>query len=196
MGESMKERRRYWDYYLSIEDDLIASSRVVDFVRDNLCCYSIEFARLLLVACAELDMVFKELCELIDASKKVETISAYYGVVTGRFANFVDCERYVKRSNSLVLRPFEDWTTRNSPDWWTGYNKVKHKRKDYFYRANLSNVLNATAALQITLFHFYYLNEGETPHAGFAPADLPRLMVEWHPEEPEREHTMYMLRLI
>ena len=58
----MKERRRFWDYYRAIEDDLIAASRYVDIVKDNLCCYSIEFARLLLVVCAELDMAFKELC--------------------------------------------------------------------------------------------------------------------------------------
>ena len=191
----MKERRRYWDYYLTIEDDLITASRYVDFVKDNLRCYSFEFARLLLVAGAELDMAFKELCSAIDSSKAPDRIKEYYPVITDEFGDFLDTERYVKRSNRIVLKPFEDWTEKNPPGWWNGYNEVKHKRKDYFYRANLENVLNATAALQIVLFHLYSKTEAQSTDS-FAPADLPRLMVEWHPEEPEYEIMTHSLELL
>ena len=41
------------------------------------------------------------------------------------------------------------------PDWWNGYNKVKHNMDTEFNKANLKNVLNALAALFILVDHYF-----------------------------------------
>ena len=188
-------RRPYWDYYLTIEDDLITASRYVEFVEDNYCCYSVEFARILLVVCSELDMAFKVLCQTIDPSSKADKIKAYHPVITGKFKNFVNVKRYV-RSFKLVLDPFKDWDGTKPPHWWTfGYNKIKHQRNVYFHHANLKNTLDATAALQIVLFHLYSLQE-RREDGGFAPADMPRLMVTYYPTDPDRESMTHSLSFV
>src|SRR5690554_5005922 len=64
---------QYWDYYISLEDDLIATKRYVDFCDNNMSTYSIEFARIILSTCAEIDMVFKEICKLLQSRETVKS---------------------------------------------------------------------------------------------------------------------------
>jgi hypothetical protein len=167
-------RRDYWDYYRTIEDDLITASRYVEFAPTNLSCYSIEFARLLLVTCSELDMVFKVLCKTINPNSRARTIGQYYKEITGRF-DLTILKRYVRRFK-LEVQPFIHWTQKEPPTWWSGYNKVKHERNKSFHLATLENTLDALAALQIALFHLYYLREKQ-PVGEFGITDLPRLLV-------------------
>ncbi len=170
-------RREYWDYYRAIEDDLIVASRYVEFAEANLKCYSIEFARLLLATCSELDMVFKVLCKEINPSSKADNIGEYYTEVSGQFSELTSLKRYVRRFG-LQFEPFANWTEEHSPVWWNGYNKVKHKRNTSFHLATLENTLKAVAALQIVLFHLYFLREKQQSLGEFGISDLPRLIVQ------------------
>jgi len=43
---------KYWDYYMSLENDLIATRRFVEFSDKNMSTNSIEFARIILASCA------------------------------------------------------------------------------------------------------------------------------------------------
>lgn len=170
-------RRDYWDYYRAIEDDLIVTSRYVEFAEGNYTCYSIEFARLLLATCSELDMAFKVLCKTINPSSKTDRIGGYYSEVIGQFPKLPTLKRYVRRFG-LQIEPFAGWTKADPPDWWSGYNKVKHERNAFFHFATLQNTLDAVAALQIVLFHLYYLREKQQPVGEFGISDLPRLIVQ------------------
>ena len=167
--------RRYWDFYRSIEDDLIAASRYVELVKSNFRCYSVEFSRILIAAGSELDMVFKELCEKISPGKDPKNIKGYYPIITSKFKDFVKIKRNV-RNYEIPLQPFRTWTPEKSPSWWgKGFDEVKHKRNVAFGEANLKNTLNAVAGLSIALYRYYLLVEGEKGE--FAFVDLPRLMV-------------------
>lgn len=59
----------YWQYFLAIEQSLRETARFVDFSKDNLDTYSIEFARILLTAGSEIDVICKMLCKQIDTTK-------------------------------------------------------------------------------------------------------------------------------
>ncbi len=53
---------RYWQYFVSLEDDPAATARFVEPAPANMACHSVEFARILLAAGSEVDMVGKALC--------------------------------------------------------------------------------------------------------------------------------------
>lgn len=186
--------RRYWDYYRTIEDDLIVASRYVEFAKEHYDCYSNEFARLLMTAGSEVDMVFKVLCKEINPDSEARTINTYYPVVTGKKGRFPDLtkeKRYVRGFN-LELQPFAYWTGCHAPHWWShGFIEIKHERNISFESANLKNTLDAVAALQIVLFYLYSLEEGDKRMV-FEGSYLPRLIV---PTSSYREVNVQMIRL-
>lgn len=184
---------KYWDYYLTIENDLIETSRYVEFVNTNYLCYSIEFARIIMTAGAELDMVFKQLCVKIDPSSKAENINTYYDIIIPKFPNIINVQRYL-RGYGLLLKPFDGWIQGNNPCWWThGYNKIKHERNTYFNKATLENAINIVAGLSIVLFSFYKLEYGE--NLPFGIKNAPRIIIPYVPSEPEKDGFSYILNM-
>src|ERR1022692_3254506 len=67
----------HWNYFLAIERDLEILSRYVDFNEKNFACFSIEIARIILAASAEVDVVCKQICQATDASSDAKSIDAY-----------------------------------------------------------------------------------------------------------------------
>ena len=145
----------YWDYFLSIESDLIASSRYVEFSKENFSTFSIEFARIIMAACSEIDTVMKETCKKIDPSKPRENINNYFEIIIPRFPAFtksvVEIPKY-----ELSFTPWENLTRGKGPEWWKeGYNAIKHDRTHSFSKANLKNAFLSVAALLVGILYFY-----------------------------------------
>lgn len=60
---------------------------------------------------------------------------------------------------SKILQPLQPWGGGHALQWYQDYNKVKHNRSTEFHRANLSNTLDAVAALFIIVFsQFHFLS--------------------------------------
>jgi hypothetical protein len=78
----------HWNYFLAIERDLEVLSRYVDFDERNFECFSIEIARVLLAAGAEVDVVCKQICRLANESSKAENIRQYRHEIIGKFPYF------------------------------------------------------------------------------------------------------------
>jgi hypothetical protein len=181
----------YWDYYRTIEDDLIAASRYVEFCQANYQCYSVEFARILMAAGSELDMVFKQLCKRLDSNSTADNINSYCQEVAAKFPKIVASRRYV-RGFDLILEPFASWTPTNPPSWWTnGYNKIKHERNNYYHFATLENALTAAAGLMIVLFHYYSIDYGPIGQIGIS--DWPKLIIPYETNDPEQEPGTYSI---
>ncbi len=143
------------NYFLCIEDDLQRLSRWIEFSPDNEAVYSIELARLLMTASAEVDVVAKALCKAIDHESKASNIHAYQSKLIKAVPMLPDAKVLMPRYG-MTFNPWASWNKKeNPPDWWTGNNKVKHHRAEHFNQANLKNVLNATAGLLILLLLFY-----------------------------------------
>lgn len=184
-------RKPYWDYYRTIEDDLIATSRYVEFCMANYRCYSMEFARILMAAGSELDILFKLLCKKINPNSVADNINSYCQEVTTKFPNITTAKRYI-RGFDLLLEPFESWTPSNPPSWWTnGYNKIKHERNKYFHFATLENTLMAASGLMIILFHYYSMDYGPIGHIGIS--EWPKLIVPYDSKDPEQEPGTYSI---
>jgi len=151
MGIRHQEVSAHWNYFFCIEDDILRLSRWIEFSSDNESVYSIELARLLMTAAAEVDVVAKALCADIDLAAQASSINAYQGVLTNRFPAIHSAEVQIPRFGK-TLHPWSAWETPRSPPlWWQGNNRVKHHRAEHFKDANLKNVLNAAAGLFVLL---------------------------------------------
>ena len=155
MGIRQRKIPSHWNYFLSIEQDLLGMSRWIEFDKANSKCYSIELARLLMVASAEVDVVAKILCKLIDPKSKASSINAYQKVITKKYSE-LHKEKIEMPKYGLALTPWSEWKTKDSPPiWWQANNKVKHHRSEHFSKATLKNAINSVAGLYVLLLLYY-----------------------------------------
>jgi hypothetical protein len=139
-----------WEYFLALEEDLERCTRYVEFDERNFETFSIEFAKLLLAAGSEVDVLAKMICNKLDPAARARKIDQYRLCIMTRRPAFADAEVNMSRYFREPFRPWETWKpaaggSPTNPTWWQSYNKVKHKRNTCFNQATLSNVLNAFA---------------------------------------------------
>jgi hypothetical protein len=130
-----------------MESDLAYTTRFIEPCQENMSCHSIEFARLLLSAGSEIDVLCKVLCDKHGLTPSSETIDCYRKVIVPRFPGFTKLVIQIPRYKLSNLYPWKAWESDKTPDWWHSYNKVKHERNKNFQEANLKNVLDAMAGL-------------------------------------------------
>ncbi len=155
MGIRTRPVLAHWNYLLALEQDLERLSRFVEFDAKNFNCFSIEIARILLAAGAEVDVVCKQLSVCLNPSSKASTIGAYRAEIMAAFPCIPNFVMLMPRFG-LELKPWDEWRkTEGVPFWWTAYNKAKHHRDSEYERANLKNALNAVAGLFIPVLYLY-----------------------------------------
>src|SRR5436190_17810956 len=98
----------HWSYYLSLEDDLIETSRYVEICEDNFDTYSTQFTRLLLAAASEVDVVAKILCGQIDPHGKHRNIDDYRNVIATAFPAIPRIEMGIQW-NRVRVKPWASW---------------------------------------------------------------------------------------
>jgi hypothetical protein len=157
----MPKTPEQWNYFLPVEAELVTCARYVEFSPANYGCYSNEFAKLILLAAAEVDSVWQALCAHLNPSAKAGNIADYYPILLAQYPLLTKCEIAIPRYQ-LTFCPWKDWTEVKRPDWWSkSYNKLKHERTAHFSSATLEAALNAVGAqfLALQLFHRAANNE-------------------------------------
>lgn len=155
MAILVRESKVHWNYFLALESDVVRLARFIEFRKDNFPTYSIELARLIMAAAAEVDVVAKLVCRTLDPQSQPRNIKGYASVILRApepklSALTVRIPRY-----GIILKPWISWTPETPPLWWTANNKVKHHRDTGFKEANLGNTLNAVSALfSLTIYHY------------------------------------------
>lgn len=144
----------HWNYFLSIEADLIRLARYIEFHEDNYETYSLENTRILIAAAAEIDVVCKQICKQIDSVSTADNIFKYRNEILPKYPIFAQFEVVMPRYG-LSLKPWDNWNSDQSPYWWDAYNNMKHHRDTHYSEANLKNVLNAAAGLFIACLYLY-----------------------------------------
>lgn len=146
--------KHHWNYFLAIEKDLENLSRYIEFSDANLGTYSIELTHILLSASSEVDVIMKQLCSLILPNQKTNNINEYKVIIQAQLQGFINEEICIDRFG-LSYKPWENWNGALNPDWWRGYNNVKHQRNNHFDQASLQNTINAVGALLLTVVYYY-----------------------------------------
>lgn len=158
--------KNYWNYYLRLEEEFYNTRNFVEFSEDNFGTYSIEYLKLYLSVCSEIDVVGKFVAKyfnaLFDSEKAniktwwkeiIEKVKYKNKYLYDVEINFIDIKTNIPWSNfNYPSNP-----DANSPAWWETYNKVKHNRtetdkdthKEFFTQANLQNVISAFAGLYV-----------------------------------------------
>lgn len=158
----------HWNYFISLEDDLLRLARFVEPTTANFGTYSLELARLLFAAASEVDVVAKQLCRKLKPTSRASSIGRYKIEVLSAYPQMVEAEVKIPRYG-LTLTPWSQWAVEESPLWWQAYNKVKHHRDSHFHGASLKNALNALSGLFVLLLFFYRI-EGQEGRLSPDPA--------------------------
>lgn len=144
-----------WDYYLSLENDFKSSIRYVSIVRSNYKTSSIEYAKLLLSICSEIEVILKKICDFNGKDRK--NINDYLKVIKGKnLLNKDNCITMKRPHANHNFKPFDKWQEGGKLSWWLDYNDVKHNRDENIVKANLKNVLLSLSALYL-LENYLYL---------------------------------------
>ena len=139
-----------WNYYLTLEADLSNTSRYIEpYGQENV--HSFEFAKILILACTELESVFKLLCFEITEKQPEGNIGKYKEIILGKYPRITDAVVSVKRWGKSII-PFQEWG-KGKLSWWNAYQEVKHNRGEHFSGASYSNAVYALAALYISIFY-------------------------------------------
>ncbi|WP_371180703.1 hypothetical protein [Xanthomonas sacchari] len=151
MGINQIEVDTHWNYFLALEEDFLRISRYVHFNVANNKAYSIEFARIILAAGSEVDVVAKALTKHV-IGKDTENITKYRKALLPAYPEIskhtVSMDRF-----GMTVTPWENWGVDKSPEWWSSYNTVKHNRGRNFQEANLENTFRSVAGLFILLIY-------------------------------------------
>lgn len=152
----------YFLYYTELEKEFFATESFVTIEKDNFKTYSIKYNMLYQSICSEIDCLLKELCRLIDPSRKLSRIHEYHDVITEKY-NYFKKETVIFNKSKIQIKPWSKWKKEKAPEWWSYYNKIKHHRfekddkNNYNYKnANLKNLMNALAALYIVEQYYMY----------------------------------------
>jgi hypothetical protein len=160
----------FWEYFLALESDLESTARFVEIHPDNYDTFSIEYARLLLAASSEVDVLCKRLCKALEPTSTVNGITNYRNAINRAYPRFHTVEVIIPRFG-LSLHPWQAWVGDSNPPWWTSYNHIKHRRDTYYQEANLQNTLDSIAALFVLAL---YLHKTERSNERLYP--YPRLL--------------------
>lgn len=144
----------YWQFFVSLESALGATTNFVEFSNDNYETYSIEFARIILSAGSEIDVVSKVLCDTIQPGNNAGNINDYRLILHSNFRLLHDLEILIPRYN-LRFKPWESWNRGSNPDWWRFYNDIKHERNNFYSQANLKNSILSVAGLFCLVLYLY-----------------------------------------
>jgi len=152
VGIKQTVNRLHWSYFIALGQDLTQASRFIEFTEKNYSVFSIELAHILLATSSEVDVILKDLCNIINEDKKHENINDYKETIQEKLPNIINEVCYIPRFG-LELHPWSNWNDDSNPNWWRSYNNVKHQRSKYFEEANLKHALNSLAALNNKLRH-------------------------------------------
>lgn len=160
----MKSQAPRWNYFRLLEKDLEESFRFVQPCVQHFDVYSEHFARVILIACTEIENCVEAMAANAKYASALKDIDGYNQFLGSQYPNFtqskVDLPWY-----GLTFDPWLNWTVGSAPDWWkNGYNKIKHDRENFPDAPTLRRAIESVAALFVLLLHYYRTLNG----AGYA----------------------------
>jgi hypothetical protein len=156
-GSLTRAIMEHWRYFQALERDFERTIQYVEPCAANYGTYSVEYAKILLGTCSEIDVVAKVLIGVINPGANPANIHDYRNEILSRYPRFHTSEVVISRY-SLRIVPWSEWGLAQplSPTWWRNYNNVKHQRHNYYSQANLENCLSALSGLFSMILYLYH----------------------------------------
>lgn len=157
----------YWSQYILIEKEFMNTLYFLALDDSNENSYSQAYLKLMLEIGSEIDVVFKEYCRTIDPTfaTSYRTIVHYKNSINNNNPDFIT-QQVLMTNYNKHLYPWIEWSTLpGSPNWWTAYNMVKHRRTNMveiegvrqvgYKFANQKYTLLALSGLYQIMVYFY-----------------------------------------
>jgi hypothetical protein len=106
----VREPKVHWNYFLALESDVVRLARFIEFREDNFSTYSIELARLIMGAAAEVDVVAKLVCKKLDPESRPRNINGYASVILRAGSTKLPHLTILVPRYGLILKPWISWT--------------------------------------------------------------------------------------
>lgn len=138
--------------YQTLDEDMVASFRYVEPMRENLATCSLQYLRLYKEACSGVESVFSLWYDVEIRSKKKPRFPDYYPLLD-RLLVDPETSLRVRRNSALLFTPFGGWKGKEGiPTWWEHHQIAKHRLdRVNFKHASMENTLNALGAFYIAL---------------------------------------------
>ncbi len=177
--------KSHWQYFLSLEKELINLSRYIQIDEKNYDTYSLELLKLYLSVSSEVDVVARLLCKKTDSEgylRKTKNDKKNRNMDTYREIIFIKHPEVSKVMISVDLYqihivPWTEFGNGRSPEWWKHYNDVKHTRDAFFHEANLKNVIFSLSGLLVLLNYFCHPMNSETACITLDESTTPKLLM-------------------
>lgn len=158
-----------WFYFRSLSDDMAETARYVE-PKGQEDVFSIEFAKIIILSCVELESVLKAICASIDG-KDGGSIGNYKEKVLAKYPGIVEAEVEIPRSGQKI-KPFAGWEA-DRLLWWDAYNDVKHTRGKKFNQASYKNAVYALSGLYIAILYYQWITKARFSNAdgGYITSD-------------------------
>lgn len=171
-AELMRELDKYWEYYIILENDVLAMEQYVAFADANLETYSNQFLKMLQIICSEIDALLKILCGYYDSSvdkDKNKNMNFYKKTIKKYYPQLSEATVTIKRRDNISeIQPWKNIISDKKLGWWDDYTQIKHNRMGRensdqcnYMKANLKNILNSLAALMIIENELYMALQNE-----------------------------------
>lgn len=166
-----EQLKHYWRYCDILNKDLGVASRFVEPVKLNYEVYSLEFAKIILSACSEIEAVGKLLYDAICKEDKVIKKDVGMNDIATKLllASPLVYESYMTIPITVDnIFPFLNWkeSKKSVPKWWADHNDIKHSRHiiENYKKANLNNAIDSVAALAVfNNYLYYFITDGYAP---------------------------------
>lgn len=149
--------KKYWNYYLLLEEKVIELQKYVDFESDNLKTYSFEIQSKLVMICCEIEAIYK----LIVGEEK-KNVKEYIEEIMKKqeYKSIRDEQLHMIMFEKICFSPIQLATNMDKNGWWDTYNILKHNRyeNNNYKKANLGNLIYALGTLYILEIHYYNNN--------------------------------------
>lgn len=150
---NIKEFKFAIKYYCQIDKDLELTNNFVEHSTENQQVYSINFAKIILIARAEFENRCKQLCDILEEGdhSKID-FKKFTKIILKHCPDIVKAEF---ECNGMKIKPLDDWKVYEKEEFekskWNVYNKLKHNMFLYFSDATLENAIKSVASLQAIL---------------------------------------------
>lgn len=183
----------YWNYYYQLESDFFALEPycAIDKVNDN--AFSTKYLHLILSICGEIDTICKRMCSCLDSDMDMNTcgINEYKNVLMEHYPKIAGEKVIIRQHIYREVKPWQAWTHKNTPHWWSLYNKVKHHRdevwngKEAYKYANQKTTIEALCALYIVLeywavYNYVLNNQDKNTHKMLQVQSKHLAIVDWN----------------
>ena len=171
----------HWNYFLALEEDFKNTLRYIELDKQNFKTYSIEYTKIILSSCSEIEIILKEISEHVFGTKNGKDIIGYYKTIItkGHSKKYLIDIVGVFQNPDLKLKPWHRWTSKIRPKWWSNYQNVKHNRHKYYTEANLKNCLYSLSALlllNVFIDKYYNLMRDISPTFVFYSKKVPQYL--------------------